>query len=355
MKKTYLNNLKWITVVLVVIYHIIYMYNGVEVFGVVGPFKEIQYQDVFMYVVYPWFMLLLFVISGMCARYDLVKHSDKEFIQKRTRKYLVPSTVGLLVVGWILGYYNMQLGNAFENLASVPKPFLYIIMSVSGCGPLWYIQLLWLFSILLVLVRKIEKDKLYALTSKCPAIIIVAFFIVIFGAAQILNTPIVTVYRFGIYGVGFFFGYFVLSHDEVVDRIEKWWVVLTLLALVSGIAFIIMYWQQPYAEAVVLKTIMCNLYAWFATIALIAIMSKFGNFENKFTDFMNKKAWGMYLFHYLPIAAIAFYLSKTNTSAIVCYLLCTIGAFVGSIIIYEILSRIPFIKWAACGIGGKKQ
>ena len=47
MRKTYLDNIRWITVVLVVLYHVIYIYNGVEVHGVIGPFHEVQYQDVF--------------------------------------------------------------------------------------------------------------------------------------------------------------------------------------------------------------------------------------------------------------------------------------------------------------------
>ena len=106
MRKLYLDNIRWITVVLVAIYHVIYMFNGVEIYGVIGPFTEIQYQDVYQYIVYPWFMLLLFVVSGMSARFYLENHTDKEFRKSRTVKLLVPSTLGLFVFQWILGYYN---------------------------------------------------------------------------------------------------------------------------------------------------------------------------------------------------------------------------------------------------------
>ena len=109
MRKLYIDNIRWITVVLVVLYHVIYMFNGIETFGVIGPFSDVQYQDAFQYIVYPWFMLLLFVISGMSARYELEHRSEKEFIKKRTGKLLVPSTLGLLVFWWILGYYNLLI------------------------------------------------------------------------------------------------------------------------------------------------------------------------------------------------------------------------------------------------------
>ena len=79
-RRIYLDNIRWITVCIVVIYHVIYMYNGVQPFGVIGPFKEQQLQDAFQYVVYPWFMALLFVVSGMSARYYLEKHDTKTFV-----------------------------------------------------------------------------------------------------------------------------------------------------------------------------------------------------------------------------------------------------------------------------------
>ena len=65
MRKTYIDNIRWMTVVAVVIYHVLYMFNGVVTSGVIGPFAPVQYQDAFLYFIYPWFMLLLFVISGI--------------------------------------------------------------------------------------------------------------------------------------------------------------------------------------------------------------------------------------------------------------------------------------------------
>ena len=52
-RRIYLDNIRWITVCIVVIYHVIYMYNGVQPFGVIGPFKKQQPQDAFQYLVYP--------------------------------------------------------------------------------------------------------------------------------------------------------------------------------------------------------------------------------------------------------------------------------------------------------------
>lgn len=89
-RRIYLDNIRWITVCIVVVYHVIYMFNGVQTFGVIGPFRERQWQDAFQYLVYPWFMALLFVVSGMAARYYLERHDTKAFIRDKTRKLHFP-------------------------------------------------------------------------------------------------------------------------------------------------------------------------------------------------------------------------------------------------------------------------
>ena len=355
MRKTYIDNIRWMTVVIVVIYHVFYMFNGVVTSGVIGPFTSVQYQDSYLYFVYPWFMLLLFVISGMSARFYLNGHSDKEFLKSRTTKLLVPSTIGLFVFWWISGYYNMAIGGAFENMPAIPKPILFVIMAISGVGPLWYIQLLWVFSLLLLFIRKIEKDRLYGLLEKTNLPVLLCLTLVIWGAAQILNTPVIVVYRFGIYGVGFFLGYFIFSHDAVMERLEKWWLPLSLAALGLGIGFVFVFWGEPYAERQVLDTFLCNVYAWIATLAVLSVMKKWGNFENSFSRFMGRKVWGIYLFHYLPLSACAWYLHLyISLPPLVMYLLVCATAFAGAIILYEIIRRIPVLKWCVCGIGGEK-
>ena len=356
MRKTYIDNIRWITVVLVVIYHVIYIFNGVTKYGIIGPFSDHQPQDVYQYVVYPWFMLLLFVVSGMSARFELDKRSSKEFMKARTRKLLVPSTIGLLVFGWVLGYYNMLISGAFNEMGAVPKPVLFLIMAISGCGPLWYIQMLWLFSLLLLLVRKIEKDRFYKLCSRANVPVLLCLTILVYGAAQILNTPIIVVYRFGIYGLGFFIGYFVMSHEEVMDRAGKNWILLGLIALIACVLFVVCFWGQSYPDHEVLDTALCNIYAWTGVLGVMAFMKRWGETENPFTRWMCRKSWGLYVFHYLMIAVSGWYLRTLapDLAPFIVYLIVAMAGFGGSFILYEVMSRIPVIRWCVLGIKKEK-
>lgn len=356
MRRHYLDNIRWITVLIVMVYHVIYMYNGVQLFGVIGPFKPVQYQDAFQYIVYPWFMVLLFAVSGMSSRYYLDGHTDKEFRESRTQKLLIPSTLGIIVFHWTVGYYNTAISGAFNSeLANVPGFVKAIIMILSGTGPLWFIQMLWVFSILLVIIRKFEKDKIWELGKKVKPYMLVIFTIVIYGAAQILNTPVVTVYRFGIYGVSFFVGYFVLSHEEVTDRLMQYWIPLCVAAIVLGASYTIIYFGENYATEPVINNVLACVYCWICVLAIIAAMKKWFNFSTAFTEFMCKKSWGLYIFHYLPLAMTAYYLKEyaSSTPALVCYLLVGIMTFVGAYVVNEIISRIPVLRYLVLGIRGK--
>lgn len=356
MRRKYLDNIRWVTILIVIIYHVIYMFNGVTTYGVLGPFSEDQPQDIFLYIVYPWFMFLLFVVSGMAARFELDHKGESGFIRNRTRKYLVPSTIGLFVFWWILGYYNMLIGGAFESMGTVPKPVLYLIMCISGIGPLWYIQMLWLFSLVLIWIRKIEKDRVYNLAAKTNVFIIVLLGIAVYGAAQVLNTPIVVVYRFGIYGLGFLLGYFIFSHEEVMEKLEKYWMLFGLLALAFCILFLVFNLGKPYPEHEVLDTFLCNMYAWFGTLGLLAFMKKWGDFHNGFSDWMCRKSWGLYVFHYLGIAISSWYIKMylPQIPVFFVYLLVLVSGIAGALLLYEIISRIPVLRWCVLGIKQNK-
>ena len=236
-------------------------------------------------------------------------------------------------------------------------PIVYLITVLSGVGPLWYIQMLWLFSMFLLVVRKIEKDRVWNFCSKAPVWSILMLTIVVYGSAQVLNTPVVTVYRFGIYGFCFFAGYFLFSHEEVMERLCKWWWMFDLASAVLGISYTVRYFGRNYAIAPVLNNIHACVYCWFAILGILTTMKKYADTSTAFTRWMAKKSWGLYIFHYLPIAVISYELHEhaPNTPEVLVYLLVGTGAFVGAFLLDELISRIPNLRWCVLGIKKEKN
>ena len=356
-RKHYLDNIRWITVVLVVIYHVIYMYNGEGIQGVAGKITDLdaQYYDVYQYFVYPWFMLLLFIVSGISSRLYLENHTDKEFLASRTRKLLVPVTIGILVFQFIQGYINMSFGDAFSTMQDTPEIVVFLIMMVSGTGVLWYIQLLWVFSLVLIPIRKIDKDRLWSLGAKTNIVVLLLMTAVIHLAAQILNTPIICVYRIGLYLTGFLIGYFVFSHDEVIDVVKKWFPVIAPAALVLGAAFCKVYFGEVYADAPVNRTLLFTSYGWIMSLAMLGFGARYLDVQNAFTSWMSRHSWGLYVFHYLGISAVGLYIGKPRLlPPLPVYVLSLIAGFAAGYLLYEIISRIPFYRWAVLGIKKEK-
>ena len=360
MRKYYLDNIRWITVITVVIYHVFYMYNAEGVLGGLGRITDlpVQYYDGFQYMVYPWFMPVLFIVSGISARLYLDSHSDKEFIRSKTLKLLVPSTIGLFVFQFIQGYVSMSLGGGFEGLAAegVPAPVIYLIMVASGSGVLWYMHLLWVYCMILLPIRKIEKGRLTEVARRTPLWMMALFILPIWGAAQILNTPIVSVYRIAFYFVFFILGYYVFSNDEVIERLKKIALPLIIVAVVLCIIFTFRYFGDNYADKPINRGFLYALDAYVGSLAMISGMARFGDISNSFTKWMSGHSFGLYVFHYLGISSVALFIAKPRlVPPALCYVLSLLAGFAFGYGLYALISRIPFFRWAILGISRKKE
>lgn len=353
MRKHYLDNLRWFAVLAVVVYHVFFMFNAIGTLSF-KTFSEVQYQDGIIYFLYPWIMVILFLIAGMSSRYYLEKHTIREFIASRTRKLLVPSTIGILLFGWIQGYISMAESHAFDNdqgLMQLPAIIRFLIMDVSGTSILWFSQLLWLISLICALVAKFEKGKLYSFTSKAGIIAAALLVIPVFASAQILNPPILSVYRFGIYPFVFFLGYFVFAHDEVIDRIAKFKIPLIIIAAALGVTYLVLHFGDDAMEMPVVASIPAVAYCWAACLALLGSFRSWCDKETTFTSYMTKRSFGIYTFHYVCMSAVALLLTRTDACpAFVCYLLCFVTGLAGAILLTEIVTRIPFVRWCLLGI-----
>ena len=363
MRKYYLDNIRWMTVVIVVIYHVFYMYNGEGVLGGVGKITDlkIQYYDMFQYLVYPWFMPVLFLVAGISSALYLEKHSGKEFLKSRTRKLLVPSTIGLFAFQFLQGYVNLSISNAFADMAEMglPKAVMFLVMIASGSGVLWFVHLLWLYSVLLLLVRKIEKGKLLQAGSRTPLWLIALFYFPVWGAAQILNAPIISVYRCGFYLAFFFLGYYVFSREEVIGKLKRYALLLIVVSVILCVSFAIWYFLiqggMNYADAPANRGALYVACAYFGSLAVLAGMARYGDFSNAFTRWMSRNSFGLYVFHYLGISSVGLFIAKPKLlPAPACYLLSLLAGFAFGYGLYAIIAKIPVYRWAVLGIRGER-
>ena len=360
MRKLWIDNLRWVTVLLVLFYHVIYFYNNKGVFGGIGGFGDgPQYQDVVMYILYPWFMPLLFLLAGISARYALERKSAKEWFKSRTRKLLVPGTIGLFVFHWMVGYFNTVVAareGVFDGMPGVAK---YLMMAVSGTGPLWFIQVLWLLCIVLLLVRKLDgKDRFWAWCGKAGIVPIILLGILFWAGEQtLIKNPrpesmdgLLNLYKPLFYLVPFLLGYFVFSHDAVQEKVAKAWVPLMVCALISGTVLVVTTFGQDNTSPQFLGSPLNSLYGWLMCLAMMGWFKARFDCTSPFAAYMTRSSYGIYIVHYLVIASLG-YMMKVHTQLppVAMYLILGVAVFVLSPLLYEGLRRIPVVKWCVFG------
>ena len=367
-RKHWIDNLRWVTVLLVLFYHVFYFYNNKGVFGGIGGFGTYpeckQYQDVVMYILYPWFMPLLFLLAGVSARYALLKQSAKEWFKVRTRKLLVPSTIGLFVFHWMVGYFNTVVASRQGVFDGVPAIAKYFIMAFSGTGPLWFVQVLWLMCLVLLLVRAIDKnDKLWNWCGKANYVAIIMMGVLFWvGEQTLVQQPrpesldgLWNLYKPGFYLIPFLMGYFVFSHDEVQEKLEKAWIPLMASALIAGTVLIITTFGQDNTSPQYLGSPLNCLYGWLMCMAMMGWFKAKFDRTGAFAGYMTRNSFSVYIVHYLVIAALGYMMKMyTNLAPWMMYAILFVAVMTIPFVLNEIIKRIPFVRWCVLGIKKEK-
>lgn len=351
MRRHFLDNTRYTIVLLVVFYHVIYIFNSIGVITNVA-IPGIPELDVVMYILYPWFMVCLFVISGISARYALEKQPSKIFWKKKLKKILLPSVAGIFLIGWINGWVTNQYTDMFAgNGHLIPGIIKFLIWCMSGIGPLWYLHELMLCYCLLLLVRKIDKqDMLHALGNKANVLVLMLLSLGLWGSAQILNTPLIEIYRNGIYLFAFFAGYFIFSHDHVQELLGKHALSLLGLALVLCVVYTVTYWGENFTVLENLKSLLTNLYAWFGTLAVLGCGKRFLDRETKFTRFMGRFSFGFYVLHYPLLITAAWALDKVfHLPVAAMYPILMVWMVVAPPLLTAVIRKIPIIRTLLLG------
>ena len=122
-RKHYLDNIRWITLCVVILYHVFYIFNSSGVISNINA-PGIKAFDSICVFTYPWIMCLLFVVSGVSARYSLNNRTNKEFIKDRAKRILIPSIVGIFTYGWISGWMTNYYTDIFAGNGEMIPVFI---------------------------------------------------------------------------------------------------------------------------------------------------------------------------------------------------------------------------------------
>lgn len=342
-RKYYIDNLRILCILLLFPFHVTMIYNTFgEIFYITGtPNKWLTLVNV---VVYPWWMTGLFVIAGMSTMYALQHRTTGQYIKERIRKLLIPLISCLIFVIPMQTYIADMFHNGYEgNYFQHMKEFL-ILTDWGGYdghftpGHAWFILYLFIISMvtlpLLLWYRKKEKKHSVSM----PALLLIGIVPVCLG--DVLNVGGKSFAQFGAY---FLIGYFVMSDEDVIERLQK-------NSIYLGIGWILVIAMRCLSYATnfnngVLDQIVYCLLEWIGILAMLGLGRRFLNHNWKFTKVLVKAEFPLYLFHQTLIIMVGYWIMLHIKSVYVEYLLIIGISFVLSYMLYEICRRFSVTRF----------
>ena len=339
----YLDYLRIISILLLFPVHTLMVWNDYgQKFYVWGGNNRVLSSLIIL--INPWFMPILFVIAGMCARYSLENRTTKQFIVERVKKLFVPLVSGVILLVpfqtfFARKYFYDYEGTIFDNIIY----FFTHFTDLSGYdgaftpGQLWFILFLFLFSFIGVLSAKvIPYDKVKNKISDINIYIVIAMFILVWGGYYIGNL--------GGFSIGknlvlYLLGYYILSNECVLSLLDKYRSVLMIMFCSSLFLLFITYYQYAYYGDVLV-----NFVAWIGSCALISFAMKYLNKRTKLLDYFNKASFPKYIFHQSILVAVAYYTLQYVNALPLQIGIIIVTSFIGTIFLYEIIKRIPYVR-----------
>lgn len=342
-RKHYIDNLRNITILLLFPVHTFMVWNdfGSRFYIWMG---ENRLLSTMIVLVNPWFMPILFVLAGISVRFALQKRTVSEFIRQRVRKLMIPFVFGLLFLVPFQALYARKYFDGYSGgLLDHWKYFFTHLTDLTGYdgaftpGHLWFILFLFVISMIsLFFFRMIPYERLAIKVERIPAFGILLFFLPVWLMYYLGN--------FGGFSIGknlmlYLIGYYVLSNDPVMERLEKNIRWLLALCLIGTIALIILYYQFTYYG-----DLWINYIGWNSILCLLVLGKKFLNRRTKFTEYFNQASYPVYILHQSILVAVAYYMVQMGKNTIAQVLGIAIGSFLLTMLAYHLIKLIPGIR-----------
>lgn len=346
MEKTrsyFLDRLRVISILLLFMVHTLMIWNDYgRKFYIWGGANRLLSSLIIL--INPWFMPILFIIAGMCARYSLEKRTVKEFVRERVQKLLIPFLGGIVLLVpfqtlYARKFFDGYKGTIFENMIY----FFTHLTDFSGYdgaftpAQMWFILFLFIFSLVcLPIIKLIPYEKVQKWNEKISIYIIIAMFIPVWGGYYIGN--------FGGFSLGknlvlYLLGYYVLSNNDVLDKLEKNCLFLMSLFLVSLCALTILYYSYSYYG-----NGLANFVAWIGSCALISFTRKYFNKSSGLLTYFNKASFPIYILHQTILVIIGYYVLLYIEGLFLQVILIMLASFLLTLCLYEVIKRIPYMR-----------
>lgn len=300
-----MDHLRGFIILLVLLYHTVCFFNTCGAPLNIGA-PGIPALDSVGYFCNPWFMPCMFLLAGVSARYSLEKRTPRQFIRQRVRKLLVPLFLSLALLGPPLALLTMHISHysLAEMFGFFPSPVLPLFfMLMMGTGPQWFLAELFLLSLLLLFARRFDRSgRLWHRCGKLRPAALLLLALPFWLCAQAPALP----ERHLLYLFCLLAGYFIFAHDAVQDVLRRIHLPLFFSSLALFAVVLARFWGKSFMDNVFLRDPLTTSFAWCTILAALGCAQAWLGRVNRFTTYLTRHSFSLYLLHYLPMLATAY-------------------------------------------------
>lgn len=353
MRKHYIDNLRWLILLILIPYHAAQAWNtwGEPNYILFEGNRAISSIIVFFS---PYFMPLLFVLAGISTKFALQKRTKKEYLIERVHRLLVPLLFGTIFFMPVMTYLADSFHGSYQGgFWAHYVVFFTKLTDWTGAdggfslGQFWFLLYLMIISMAGVCVITLLNKIPVKLRKTIPFKMVL-----VFGLPLPLLSELLSIggKSFVEYTYLFLIGYYVLADEEVVDKAEKNSLLLLGVGLIATILNVYLFiWSD--VELVFLNLITKCVSEWIMIIAFIGLAKRNLNFEGKISNYMNKRSFLFYIYHFIWVVLFQYILyGFVGNKTIVLYTGPVLFAYLMTAICCEISIRVPVL----CFLTGTK-
>lgn len=348
MRKYHIDNLRWITILLLIPYHAAMAWN---VWGEPNYiyFKSNNIISSIVVFLSPYFMPLMFLIAGISTRFALQKRTIGQYILERFKKLFIPFCLGTTLIMPLMTYiadkfnYGYQ-GNLFQHYAIFFTRFTDLTGSDGGfsVGQFWFILYLFLISLIAILIILLQRKLIPSKNTDAPLMLICFW-----GLPLPLFNELLSIGGKSLaeYTYVFLIGYYIFSNNNAISKLEKYkWIFLCigLTATVFNVYMFIWSDTQHTLSNIIAK----YLSEWFMINSLLGIGKKYLDFSGKVSKNMSQISYSFYIFHFIWVVLFQYLLFNVfSSNTILLYILPVFLAYGATLLCCEVCIRVRFLSF----------
>lgn len=347
-RKYYIDNLRWLAILLLFPFHAAQIWGGGEYSGfyVYAHTNAVLY--VFSTAVYPWYMTFLFAIAGISAKYSLSKRTKKQFIAERTEKLLVPFFFGLIALVPVMTYFAEVFFHGYEDsYFGHYKLFFTKITDLTGYdggftpAHLWFLLYLYLISLAGFFVSFLQKKFFPNFkVAEIPYFFIILLFVPQWLCLYILN---IGGKSLGQFAALYLCGYYILSKESVLQKLKKFRFASLAICAASGILYVYLYCFKNVRNVGI--TGLYIFYGWAGILFLLGVGQTKFNFRNSFGEYFTRASFPVYILHMPILVAVGFFVLKLRAGVAGQFFLIVLLSFILTLVVYQIIKEIPGLRF----------